>query len=112
MAGNEPAIFLERNGDACAYSIQIISWYEIINDEVGGVPAVVTFCPLCNSALAFNRTVNGDVFEFGLSSMLRNSDLIMVDRTTRTLWRQFTGEAISSDLAGHRLEFGSLNHYL
>jgi hypothetical protein len=105
LAGNEPVIFLELNGDARAYPLQIITWHEIINDEVGGVPAVVTFCPLCNSALAFDRTVNGDVFEFGVSGLLRNSDLIMYDRTTETLWQQFTGDGIVGDLAGQRLEF-------
>ena len=105
LAGNEPVIFLELNGDARAYPFQIITWHEIINDAVGGVPAVVTFCPLCNSALAFDRTVNGNVFEFGVSGLLRHSDLIMYDRTTETLWQQFTGEAIAGDLAGQRLEF-------
>jgi hypothetical protein len=105
LADNEPVIFLELNGDARAYPLQIITWHEIINDVVGGVPAVVTFCPLCNSALAFNSTVDGQVFEFGVSGLLRNSDLIMYDRTTETLWQQFTGEGIIGDLAGTRLEF-------
>jgi hypothetical protein len=105
LAGNEPVIAFELNGDARAYPLQIITWHEIINDEVGGVPAVVTFCPLCNSALAFDRTVNGEVFEFGVSGLLRNSDLIMYDRTTETLWQQFTGDAIVGDLTGIRLEF-------
>jgi len=105
LADNEPVIFLELNGDARAYPLQIITWHEIINDEVGGVPAVITFCPLCNSALAFNSTVGGQVFEFGVSGLLRNSDLIMYDRTTETLWQQFTGDGIIGDLAGTRLEF-------
>lgn len=105
LAGNEPIIALEVDGDARAYPLQIITWHEIVNDEVGGVPAVVTFCPLCNSALAFDRRVNGQVFEFGVSGLLRNSDLIMYDRTTETLWQQFTGEAIVGDLAGQRLTF-------
>jgi hypothetical protein len=105
LADNEPVIFLELNGDARAYPLQIITWHEIINDQVGGVPAVITFCPLCNSALAFDSTVNGQVFEFGVSGLLRNSDLIMYDRTTETLWQQFTGDGIVGDLAGTRLEF-------
>lgn len=105
LADNEPVIALEINGDARAYPLQIITWHEIVNDEVGGVPAVVTFCPLCNSALAFDRRLNGEVFEFGVSGLLRNSDLIMYDRTTETLWQQFTGEAIVGDLTGERLTF-------
>lgn len=105
LADNEPVIALEIDDDARAYPLQIITWHEIVNDEVGGVPAVVTFCPLCNSALAFERTVNGQVFEFGVSGLLRNSDLIMYDRTTETLWQQFTGDAIVGDLTGQRLTF-------
>ena len=105
LADNEPVIALEIDGDARAYPLQIITWHEIVNDTVGGVPAVVTFCPLCNSALAFDRRVNGQVFEFGVSGLLRNSDLIMYDRTTETLWQQFTGDAIVGDLAGDRLTF-------
>jgi len=105
LADNEPVIALEIDDDARAYPLQIITWHEIVNDEVGGVPAVVTFCPLCNSALAFDRRVNGQVFEFGVSGLLRNSDLIMYDRTTETLWQQFTGDAIVGDLTGQRLTF-------
>jgi hypothetical protein len=105
LADNEPVIALELNGDARAYPLSIITWHEIVNDTVGNVPAVVTFCPLCNSALAFDRRVNGEVFEFGVSGLLRNSDLIMYDRTTETLWQQFTGDAIVGELSGQRLTF-------
>lgn len=103
LAGNEPVIALEIGDDARAYPLQIITWHEIVNDEVGGRPVVVTFCPLCNSALAFDSVVGGQTLEFGVSGLLRNSDLIMYDRTTETLWQQFTGEAIIGDLAGERL---------
>lgn len=105
LAGNEPVIALEIGDDARAYPLQIITWHEIVNDEVGGRPVVVTFCPLCNSALAFDSAVDGQTFEFGVSGLLRNSDLIMYDRMTETLWQQFTGEAIIGDLAGERLTF-------
>jgi hypothetical protein len=105
LADNEPVIALDLNGDARAYPLSIITWHEIVNDEVGGIPAVVTFCPLCNSALAFDSRVGDQTFEFGVSGLLRNSDLIMYDRTTETLWQQFTGEAIAGDLAGERLTF-------
>jgi hypothetical protein len=98
-------IALELNGDARAYPLQIITWHEIVNDTVGDIPAVITFCPLCNSALAFDRRVGEQVFEFGVSGLLRNSDLIMYDRTTETLWQQFTGDAIVGDLTGTRLTF-------
>ena len=105
LADNEPVIALDLNGDARAYPLQIITWHEIVNDTVGDVPAVITFCPLCNSALAFDRRVGDQVFEFGVSGLLRNSDLIMYDRTTETLWQQFTGDGIIGELTGERLTF-------
>ena len=103
MAGNEPVVALEINGDARAYPLQILTWHEIANDEVGGVPVAVTFCPLCNSALTFDRRLDGQVLEFGVSGLLRNSDLVMYDRNTESLWQQFTGQGIVGDLAGRQL---------
>jgi hypothetical protein len=105
LVDNEPVIALEIDGDARAYPLQVITWHEIVNDTVGGVPVVVTFCPLCNSALVFDRRFGDEVFEFGVSGLLRNSDLIMYDRTTESLWQQFTGEGIVGDLAGEQLTF-------
>lgn len=105
LAANEPVITLEINGDARAYPLQILTWHEIANDEVGDVPVAVTFCPLCNSALTFDRRLDGQVLEFGTSGLLRHSDLVMYDRTTETLWQQFTGEAIVGDLVGKQLTF-------
>ena len=105
LADNEPVIALEIEGDARAYPLQLLTWHEIANDVVGGVPVVVTFCPLCNSALVFDRRVGEETFTFGVSGLLRNSDLIMYDRTTETLWQQFTGEGIVGDLAGEQLDF-------
>lgn len=105
LADNEPVIALEINGDARAYPLQILTWHEIVNDTVGDVPALITFCPLCNSSLVFDRRLNGDVYEFGTSGLLRNSDLVMYDRTTESLWQQFTGEGIIGDLTGEQLTF-------
>lgn len=105
LADNEPVIALEIAGDARAYPLQVLTWHEIANDTVGGVPVVVTFCPLCNSALVFDRRVGNELYEFGVSGLLRNSDLIMYDRTTESLWQQFTGEGIVGDHAGNQLTF-------
>jgi hypothetical protein len=105
LAGNEPVIALEIDGDARAYPLQILTWHEIVNDVVGDIPVAVTFCPLCNSAIVFDRRFGDQVVEFGTSGLLRNSDLIMYDRTTESLWQQFTGEGIVGDLAGERLTF-------
>jgi hypothetical protein len=105
LADTEPVIALEINGDAHAYPLQILIWHEIANDTVGGVPVAVTFCPLCNSAIVFDRRFGGEILEFGTSGLLRNSDLVMYDRTTETLWQQFTGEGLVGDLAGEQLAF-------
>ncbi|MGH2628292.1 MAG: DUF3179 domain-containing protein [Anaerolineales bacterium] len=101
----EPVIFLESGGDARAYPLQIFMWHEIVNDVVGGVPVLVTFCPLCNTAIAFERTVQGQVLDFGTTGRLRFSNLIMYDRQTETWWQQASGEAIAGELTGTRLKF-------
>lgn len=101
----EPVIALELNGEAKAYPLQVITWHEIVNDELAGVPVTATYCPLCNSAIVFERTLNGTVYDFGVSGFLRNSDLIMWDRQTQSWWQQLTGEAIAGELAGAQLRF-------
>jgi len=101
----EPVISFELNGDARAYPLQILIQHEIVNDVVGGVPVVVTFCPLCNSAIVFERTMDGIVYDFGTTGNLRNSDLVMYDRQTQSWWQQFTGEGIVGIMAGRQLEF-------
>ena len=101
----EPVISFEANGDARAYPLQILTWHEIVNDVVGGVPVAVTFCPLCNSAIVFDRTLEGVVHRFGTSGNLRLSDLVMWDRETESWWQQLTGEAIVGKLAGKKLTF-------
>lgn len=101
-----PVMFFENNGDARAYPLAILIWHEIVNDEVGGMPVSLTFCPLCNATIAFNRTQpDGTVLDFGTTGNLRNSDLVMYDRQTFSWWQQFTGEAIVGDLTGTQLEF-------
>jgi len=101
----EPVIFFEHNGDARAYPLRIMTQHEIVNDVVGGIPVTVTFCPLCNSAIVFDRRLDGEVLDFGTSGNLRNSDLIMWDRQTESWWQQFTGEAIVGSLTGKKLQF-------
>ncbi len=101
----EPVIAFVHNGDARAYPLHILTWHEIVNDVVGDEPVIVTYCPLCNSAIVFSRTVDGEVREFGVSGKLRRSDLIMFDRTNESLWQQLTGEAIVGVDAGTVLDF-------
>ena len=101
----EPVVAFEHGGDARAYPLRILTWHEIVNDVVGGEPVLVTYCPLCNSAIVFARTLDGEVREFGVSGKLRRSDLIMYDRTNESLWQQLSGEAIVGIDAGTLLEF-------
>jgi hypothetical protein len=101
----EPVVAVELNGEVKAYPLQILMWHEIVNDSIGGVPILVTFCPLCNTAIAFERTVNGEVFDFGTTGRLRFSNLIMYDRQTETWWQQAEGLAIVGELTGTQLVF-------
>ena len=103
LAGTEPVIGLFVNGVAKAYPLQILTRHEIVNDVIGGVPVAVTFCPLCNTAVVFERTVGDLVLDFGVSGKLRNSDLIMYDRQTQSWWQQFTGDSIVGELLGTEL---------
>ena len=105
LGDREPVVFVQVNNDARAYPIQILIWHEIVNDTVGGEPLLVTFCPLCNTAIAFKRTFNGQVLDFGTTGRLRYSNLIMYDRQTETWWQQATGDAIAGDHTGAQLEF-------
>ncbi|HKY53443.1 MAG TPA: DUF3179 domain-containing protein, partial [Anaerolineales bacterium] len=95
---------LDIDGDVRAYPLDILVWHEIVNDVVGGEPVVVTYCPLCFTNQVFKRTVNAQVVEFGTSGKLYNSNLVMYDRTSETLWSQALGQAIVGEHAGKKLE--------
>ena len=104
MADSEPVVGVVLNGEARAYPLSVLIWHEIANDTLGGVPISVTFCPLCNTSLVFDRRVEGRVLDFGTTGKLRNSDLVMYDRQTESWWQQFLGEAIVGELVGTRLK--------
>ena len=99
----EPLIVVTLNGRARGYPLQILIYHEIVNDEFAGVPLAVTFCPLCNASIVFDRRVENHTLDFGTTGKLRKSDLVMYDRLTETWWQQFTGHAIVGELAGTRL---------
>lgn len=103
LGENEPVITLAIGGEARAYPLRILTWHEIVNDTVGGVPVAVTFCPLCNSAIVFDRRLDGRVLSFGTTGKLRNSDLVMYDRETESWWQQYLGEGLVGALAGKKL---------
>ena len=104
IADNEPVILLKIDNMARAYPLQILTWHEIVNDQLNGVPVVVSFCPLCNTAIVYSRTMNGEILDFGTTGRLRYSNLIMYDRQHETWWQQATGEAIVGDLTGSHLQ--------
>jgi hypothetical protein len=96
---------LNINGDIRAYPLQILVWHEIVNDIVGKTPVAVTYCPLCFTNQVFNRTLNdGRILEFGTSGKLYNSNLVMYDRTTNSLWSQAMSQAIIGKLVGVKLD--------
>jgi hypothetical protein len=100
LDSREPVIVVQHAGNARAYPYQILLWHEIVNDQIGDVPVAVTYCPLCNTALVFDRRVAGQVLDFGTTGRLRHSDLVMYDRQTESWWQQATGEGIVGTLAG------------
>ena len=104
LGPREPVIRLEAAGEVRAYPLRILTWHEIVNDEVGGIPVAVTYCPLCNAAIVFDRRLDGQTLEFGTTGKLRKSDLVMYDRQTESWWQQFLGEAIVGEMTGARLE--------
>ncbi len=103
LAFREPVIEVMIGRDVRGYPLQILIWHEIVNDRVGDTPVTVTFCPLCDTAIAFDRRVGGRTLSFGTTGNLRNSDLVMYDRQSESWWQQFGGEALVGRYAGTRL---------
>ena len=100
----EPVIVVTVDDESRAYPLQIMIWHEIVNDTIAGKPLAVTFCPLCNATLVFERELDGRVLDFGTTGRLRKSDLLMYDRQTETWWQQFTGKGLIGEHAGRQLE--------
>jgi hypothetical protein len=105
LEDSDLVVGLNINGDIRAYPLQILVWHEIVNDKVGNTPVAVTYCPLCFTNQVFNRTMNdGQILEFGTSGKLYNSNLVMYDRTTKSLWSQAMAQGIGGTFAGIKLE--------
>ncbi len=101
---HEPIIAVHINGEARAYPLRILVWHEIVNDKIGDTPIAVTYCPLCNSSIVFERTIDGEEVEFGVSGKLHKSDMLMYDRKTESWWQQYTGEAVVGEMLGKKLK--------
>ncbi len=103
MSDSDTVIGLEINGEAKAYPLFILVWHEIVNDNVGGTPVAVTYCPLCYTNQVFERVIDGQEVEFGTSGKLYNSNLLMYDRLTESYWSQALGIAVKGELSGYKL---------
>jgi hypothetical protein len=101
---NEPVLSLAVDGETRAYPVQILTWHEIVNDTFDDLAVTVSYCPLCNSALAYKRDLGDRVVTFGTSGRLFNSSLVMYDRETESLWTHFNGTAVVGTLHGTELE--------
>jgi len=101
---NELVLALVHKGVKRVYPLQILVWHEIVNDFISGDPILITYCPLCGSGIAYERTINGETVEFGTSGKLFNSNLVMYDRKTDTYWQQIDGKAIVGSLTGMELK--------
>ena len=105
LGDREAVITVELDGQRPrAYPIRYLMWHEIVNDRIGDVPVAVTYCPLCNSGITFDRRVDGKLLSFGVSGKLRNSDMVMYDRETESWWQQAIGTGIVGDLTGVELK--------
>ncbi len=100
---DEVVIGVALGGAARAYPLAVLVWHELVNDEVGGVPVVVSYCPLCGTGMVFDRRVAGKPRRFGVSGLLYRSDLLLYDRETESLWSQISAEAVSGPSEGERL---------
>lgn len=101
---HDPGIALNIDDTARFYPFQILVWHEIVNDTINGQRVLITYCPLCLSGIVFDPVVQGDRVEFGTSGKLWNSNLVMYDRKTDSLWSQILGEAIVGDMTGTQLK--------
>ena len=104
LSDDEPVMAIMHKGVKRVYPHQILVWHEIVNETIAGDPILITYCPLCGSGLAFERTIDGEAVEFGTSGQLYNSNLLMYDRKTDSYWTQVGGQAIVGEPAGRKLK--------
>ncbi len=110
LAPEDRVLGIERNGVAKAYPIRILDYHEIVNDRLGDEPITVTYCPLCGTGMAFLAERDGRPVSFGVSGLLYNSDMLLYDRETESLWSQILGKAVSGPLRGTRLTPVAISH--
>jgi hypothetical protein len=105
LRGSDQVLGFVQGGEAKVYPLRILVWHEIVNDSVAGKPIVATYCPLCGTGMVFSREIEGKELTFGVSGLLYNSDVLMYDHQTQSLWSQLKLESVSGDYAGTKLEW-------
>jgi uncharacterized protein DUF3179 len=110
LAADDRVLGVLRNGQARAYPVLILNWHEVVNDRFGDSQVVITYCPLCGTGMAFDAPSSTKGSGFGVSGLLYNSDVLLYDRATQSLWSQILQAAISGPLKGTRLESVPLTH--
>ncbi len=110
LSPEDRVIGITLNGESRAYPISILNWHEIVNDQIKGQRYAVTYCPLCGTGVAFSATVAGQLTDFGVSGLLYNSDVLLYDRNTESLWSQIMGQSISGKLVGEKLTPIPISH--
>ncbi len=98
------------NGVAKAYPISILSWHEIVNDAIKDQSFIVTYCPLCGTGMAFSADLDGEASSFGVSGLLYESDVLLYDQLTNSLWSQILQKAVSGPMKGRELAMLPLRH--
>jgi hypothetical protein len=110
LKDDDRVLGLVRDGAARAYPVRILNWHEVVNDRIGSEPLAITYCPLCGTGIAFEARVAGYEASFGVSGLLYNSDVLLYDRGTESLWSQIMARAISGPLKGAALKMAPLTH--
>jgi len=110
LNANDMVLGITDGTHSKAYPIRILNWHEVVNDQLGDMPTLVTYCPLCGSGMVFERTFNGQVLDFGVSGLLYNSDVLLFDRQTDSLWSQIKKQAVTGTKQGLRLQPIAVQH--
>ena len=110
LEADDRIVGIEINGEARAYPVSILNWHEIVNDRIGERYFAITYCPLCGTAVAFDATIDGEATEFGVSGLLYNSDVLLYDRATESLWSQIMSESVAGPRVGMRLTPLPISH--
>jgi len=107
---NDMVLGITNGTQSKAYPIRILNWHEVVNDYLGDMPTLITYCPLCGSGMVFERTFDGQVLDFGVSGLLYNSDVLLFDRQTDSLWSQIKKQAVTGPHQGLQFQALAVQH--